>query len=91
MVGIQEALGFTKYDFDEDGKLIYTKWGSEENHIDVEDLKHRSLKISGKIGDIYINKIKTDGWVIVGEGTTLHCDDIDAGEGVVTDYEGFIH
>ena len=87
---IQEALGFTKYDFD-DGKLIYTKWGSEEDYIDVEDLKHRSLKINGGLGDIYIDKIRTDGWVIVGSGTTLHCDDIEVGKDLITDYEGFIH
>lgn len=91
MMKIEEALGFTKYDFDEDGRLTYTKWGNEDDYIDVENLGHRSLKINGKLGDIYIDKIRTDGYVIVGAGTTLHCDDISAGEEVITDYEGFIH
>ena len=88
---IDEALGFTKYDFDKDGRLIYTKWGTPESYTDVEDLGAKSLKINGKLGDIYIDKIKTDGWVIVGEGTTLHCEDIEAGEDIVTEYEGFSH
>ncbi len=87
---IEEAFGFTKYDF-KGGRLIYTKWGDESNFTDVEDLGSRSLKINGKLGDIYIDKIRTDGWVIVGEGTTLNCDDIEAGESIVTEYEGFIH
>lgn len=91
---IEEAFGFTKYDFENvDGqkKLIYTKWGPEEDIIDIEDLGNRSLKINGKLGDIYIDKIRTDGWVIIGQGTTLHCDDIEAGEDIITEYEGFIH
>lgn len=88
---IQEAFGFTKYDFDEMGRPIYTKWGDEDNYIDVENLVNRSLKINKNLGDIYIDKIRTDGWVIVGIGTTLHCDDIEAGEDIVTEYEGFIH
>lgn len=94
METIEEALGFTKYDFEEkDGekRLIYTKWGSEDDFIDVEDLGARSLKINGKLGDIYIDKIRTDGYVIVGAGTTLHCDDISAGKEIITDYKGFIH
>lgn len=92
---IQEAFGFTKYDFEEvDGekRLIYTKWGEPgPEQIDVENLGNRSLKINGNLGDIYIDKIRTDGWVIVGEGTTLHCDDIEAGEEVMLDYKGYIH
>lgn len=88
---IEEAFGFTKYDFDKDGKLIYTKWGDEKSFIDVEDLKRRSLKISKNLGDIYIDKIRTDGWIIVGVNTTLHCDDMEAGEDIITDYEGYIH
>lgn len=95
MVQIEEAFGFTKHDFEknQDGKqvLIYTKWGTPEEYTDVENLGHRSLKINGKLGDIYIDKIRTDGWVIIGKGTTLHCDDIEAGEDIVTEYEGFIH
>ena len=90
MEQIQEALGFYKEDF-EDGKLIYTKWGFNDNFLDVENLGHWSLKINGGIGDIYIDKIRTDGWVIVGSGTTLHCDDIEVGEEIITDYEGFIN
>lgn len=91
---IQEAFGFTKYDFHTvDGRrvLIYDKWGTPEDFTDVANLGAKSLKINGKLGDIYIDKIRTDGWVIVGEGTTLHCDDIEAGEDIVTEYEGFIH
>ena len=91
---IEEAFGFTKYDFevvDGEKKLIYTKWGDETNFIDVENLQHRSLKINKNLGDIYIDKIQTDGWVIVGVGTTLHCDDLQTGEDIITDYEGYIH
>lgn len=88
---IQEALGFTKYDFDENGRPFYTKWGSEDDYVDTENLGDISLKINGGIGDIYIDKIRTNGWVIVGKGTTLHCDDIEVGEALITDYEGFIH
>lgn len=91
MMKIKEALGFTKYDFDEEGRLIYTKWGDEKSFIDVEDLGGRSLKINKNLGNIYIDRIRTDGWVIVGAGTTLHCDDIEVGEEIITDYEGFIH
>lgn len=91
---IEEAFGFTKYDFEDvDGqkKPIYTKWGLPEDYIDVADLGNKSLKINGKLGDIYIDKIRTNGWVIVGLGTTLHCDDIEVGEDIITEYEGFIH
>lgn len=91
---IEKAFGFTKYDFeliDGEKRLIYTKWGSPEDYTDVEDLGDKSLKINGKLGDIYIDKIRTDGWVIVGEGTTLHCPDIEAGEDIITEYEGYIH
>lgn len=90
LLSIDESFGLTKHDFDENGKPIYLKWGSEDSFIDIEDLQHRSLKISKKLGDIYIDKISTDGWVIVGKGTTLHCDDISAGEGVVENFEGFL-
>lgn len=92
---IEEAFGFTKYDFevvDGEKRLIYTKWGfGDAEPIDVEDLGDRSLKISGKLGDIYIDKIRTNGYVIVGKGTTLHCDDIEAGQDIITEYEGYIH
>lgn len=91
---IDESFGFTKHDFekDESGRLvpIYTKWGNEEKYTDIEDLGHVSFKISKNLGDIYIDKIHTDGWVIVGKGTTLHCDDLDAGMGYVTGFEGFL-
>lgn len=86
---IDESFGLTKYDF-KDGKPIYTKWGTPENYIDIADLGHRSLKISKNLGDIYIEKIKTDCWVIVGKGTRLHCDDLDAGMGYVDNFEGFL-
>jgi hypothetical protein len=91
---IDEAFGFTKADFEKDstGRLvpIYTKWGSEENYTDIEDLGHVSFKISKNLGDIYIKKIHTDSWVIVGEGTYLHCDDLYAGMGYVEDFEGYL-
>jgi hypothetical protein len=86
---IDESFGLTKHDF-ENGKPIYTKWGSEDDYIDVADLKHRSLKISKNLGDIYIDSIHTDSWIIVGKGTTLHCDDMDAGMGYVDNFEGFL-
>lgn len=89
LMSIDESFGFTSHDF-EDGKLIYNQWGDDDNYIDVADLKHRSLKISKNLGDIYIDKIRTDEWVIVGKGTTLHCDDIEAGKGIVLDFEGFL-
>lgn len=91
---IEEAFGFTKHDFhvvDGEKRPIYTKWGTTEDFIDVEDLGNKSLKINGKLGDIYIDKIRTDGWVIVGNGTTLHCPDIEVGEDIIINYEGFIH
>lgn len=92
---ISDSFGFTKEDF-RDGKPIYTKWGADENGnprdeiVDIADLGHRSFKISKNLGDIYIDTIHTDEWVIVGEGTTLHCDDLVAGKGVVTDFKGFL-
>lgn len=91
---IDECFGFTKEDFEKDkeGRLvpIYTKWGSKRDLIDIEDLGHLSFKISKNLGDIYIDKIHTDGWVIVGEGTFLHCDDLDAGMGYIEDFEGYL-
>lgn len=91
---IDEAFGLTKHDFEKDerGKLvpIYTKWGDGQTMIDIENLEHRALKISKNLGDVYIDKIKTDSWVIVGEGTTLHCDDLQAGMGYVPDFEGYL-
>lgn len=94
LMSIDEAFGFTKHDFEKnsDGKLvpIYTKWGNEENRTDIEDLGDISFKISKNLGDIYIDKIHTDAWIIVGDGTTLHCDDLYAGLGLVEDFEGFL-
>ena len=89
LMSIEEAFGLTKDDF-KDGKPIYTKWGSDENSINIADLKQRSLKISKNIGDVYIEKIKTDNWVVVGEGTTLHCDNITAGKGVADNFQGYL-
>ena len=89
LMKIEEAFGLTKHDF-KDGVLIYTKWGTEESHIDVANLGDRSLKIGKKLGDVYIDKIATNKWVIVGKGTTLHCEDITAGEGLVENFEGFL-
>lgn len=90
LMKIDKAFGFTADDFDDTGHLIYTKWGTEESHIDVEDLGDRSLKISKNLGEIYIDKIRTNKWIIVGKGTTLICDDMEAGEEIVTDFEGFL-
>lgn len=90
---IDEAFGFTKWDFEVvDGKKvpIYTRWGAADAPTNIEDLGHVSFKISKNLGDVYIDKIHTDAWVIVGEGTTLHCDDLHAGLGYVPDFEGFL-
>lgn len=87
---IDEAFGFTKHDFDADGKPIYTKWGTPDDYTDIEDLKHVSFKISKDLGDVYIDKIHTDAWVIVGTGTTLHCEDLHAGLGYVDGFEGYL-
>lgn len=87
--GIGDAFGLTKHDFD-GGKVIFTKWGDTESLIDIENLGHRSLKISKNLGDVYVNKIQTDEWVVVGKGTTLHCDDLQAGKGVEKNFEGFL-
>jgi hypothetical protein len=87
---IDEAFGFTKYDFDKEGKPIYTKWGDENKYTDIENLGHVSFKIGKNLGDIYIDKIHTDAWVIVGEGTNLHCEDLHAGMGYVPDFEGYL-
>lgn len=91
---IDEAFGFTRHDFKDDesglSKPIYTKWGNETNFTDIENLGGVSFKISKNLGDIYIDKIHTDGWVIVGIGTTLHCDDLYAGLGYVPDFEGYL-
>lgn len=89
LLKIDEAFGLTKHDF-KDGKPIYTQWGDEDNAIDIENLGDRSLKISKKLGDIYIKKIKTNKWVIVGKGTNLHCEDIEVGEELVDNFEGFL-
>lgn len=89
LMKIEDCFGLTKYDF-KDGKPFYTKWGDEENNIDIADLGDRSLKISKNLGDIYIESIHTNKWVVVGKGTTLHCDDIEAGEAVVENFEGFL-
>lgn len=94
LTSIDEAFGFTKHDFreneDHQKVPIYTKWGAEDDYTDIEDLGHVSFKISKNLGDIYIDKIHTDAWVIVGTGTTLHCDDLEAGMGYVPDFEGFL-
>lgn len=94
---IDEAIGLTKHDFDKDGQPYYTKWGADENGevdpanlIEISNLGHRSLKIGKKLGDIYLDEINTDGWVIIGKGTILHCDNINAGMGVVDNFEGFL-
>lgn len=86
---IEACFGLTKYDF-KDGKPIYTKWGDEALHVDIEDLGDRSLKISKNLGDIYIDKIHTDKWIVVGKGTTLHCDDLAAGEEIIENFTGFL-
>lgn len=94
LMSIDEAFGFTKHDFEEDfeGRKvpIYIKWGEGEDATDIEDLGSVSMKISKNLGDIYIDKLHTDAWVIVGKGTTLHCDDLYAGMGYVPDFEGFL-
>ena len=89
LMKIEDCFGFTKHDF-KDGKPIYTVWGDEDHKIDIANLNNLSLKISKNLGNIYIDKINTDGWVIVGIGTTLFCDDLVAGMGYVPDFEGFL-
>lgn len=89
LISIDESFGLTKYDFNK-GIPIYTKWGGEDSYTDIENLGHKSLKIGKNLGDVYFDWIKTDGWVIVGKGTTLHCDNISAGRGVVENFEGFL-
>lgn len=89
LMSIDESFGLTKFDFQE-GKPIYTVWGEGAKAIDIADLGHRSLKISKKLGDIYIDKISTNEWVIVGEGTTLHCEDLQAGKGLIENFQGFL-
>lgn len=87
---ITDCFGFTAGDFDNEGKPLYTKWGTLKKHIDIADLGNLSFKISKNLGDVYIEKLHTNKWVIVGKGTTLHCDDLEAGEGVERDFEGFL-
>ena len=90
LVKIEKAFGLTKHDFDKDGVPIYTKWGTPEDYTDIADLRDCSLKISKNLGDVYIDKISTDKWVIVGSGTTLHCDNITVGEELIENFEGFL-
>lgn len=94
LLSIDKAFGLTYHDFEEDeeGKLVpvYTMWKSNDNITNIEDLGDVSFKIGKDLGDIYINKIHTDGWLIIGSGTTLHCDDVKAGLGRVDNFEGFL-
>lgn len=94
LLQIQESFGLTKYDFKENADRlkvpIYTKWGDAEKYTDLENLGEKSLKISKNLGDIYIEKIRTDKWIVVGRGTTLHCDDMEAGESIVLNFQGFL-
>lgn len=89
LMKIKNAFGLTADDF-QNGKPIYTKWGFGDETRDIENLGDYSLKISKNLGDIYISKIRTDEYVLVGEGTTLHCDDIEAGKEIVTNFKGFL-
>lgn len=89
MAKIEHAFGLEKLDF-RDGRPVYTKWGTPEDHIDIADLKHRSFKLAGDLGDVYIEKLHTDKWIVIGKGTTLHCDDIYAGEEIVKNFEGYL-
>ena len=89
LMKIEDAFGLTKYDF-KDGKPIYTKWGNPDDFTDIAELGDVSLKISKNLGHIYIDRIHTNKWVVVGKGTTLHCDDLEVGEELVTGFEGFL-
>lgn len=89
LVSIDESFGLTRHDF-KDGEVIYNKWGTEDSYTNLADLGHLSLKISKNLGDIHIAKIHTDAWVIVGKGTNLTCDDLEAGLGYVDNFEGFL-
>lgn len=90
LMQITDCFGLTKYDFDKEGVPIYTKWGDVKNHIDIANLGDYSLKISKNLGDVYIDKIHTNKWVVVGEGTTLHCADLQVGEKLVENFTGFL-
>ncbi len=89
LMNIKNAFGLMADDF-EHGKPIYTKWGFGDDIYDIENLGDCSLKISKNLGDIYIKKIYTDEYILVGEGTSLHCDDMYAGKDVITDFKGFL-
>lgn len=85
--------GFTLNAADfENGRPLYTVWPGMkgESSFDVANLGDWSLQISKNLGDVYIEKISTNKWVVVGKGTTLHCDDIHAGEAVVRGFEGYM-
>lgn len=90
LMKIEDCFGFTKHDIDSEGKPIFTKWGTGKNTTNIADLKDVSFKMSKNLGDVYIEKLHTNKWVVVGKGTTLHCDDLEAGEGVELDFEGFL-
>lgn len=90
LMKIDLAFGLTKEDF-QSGHVLYTIWpGTKGKNFNIEDLGDYSLKISKNLGDIYIDKISTDKWIIVGKGTTLHCDDLHAGESVIRGFEGYL-
>lgn len=91
LMGIDKAFGLHKGDFNK-GRPLYNVWpGMQgERSFDVSDLGDWSLEISKNLGDVYIDKISTNKWVVVGKGTTLHCDDIHAGKGVVRGFDGYM-
>lgn len=89
LMKIDKAFGYTKEDF-VNKRPIFTKWTTKDFSLDVENLGEYSLKISKNLGDVYIDKISTDKWVVVGKGTTLHCDDLHAGEAVIRGFEGYL-
>jgi hypothetical protein len=91
MMKIDKAFGLHKADF-EKGRPLYTVWPGmqDESAFDLANLGDWSLQISKNLGDVYIDKIFTNKWVVIGKGTRLHCDDLHAGEAVIRGFEGYM-
>lgn len=91
MVKIQNAFILNEADF-ENGRPLYNVWPGMmgESKFDLASLDDWSLKIRKNLGDVYIDKISTNKWVVVGKGTILHCDDLTVGEELVENFEGYM-
>lgn len=91
MMKMDKGFCLHKGDFN-NGRPLYNVWpGMQgESKFDIADLGDWNLEISKNLGDVYIDKISTNKWVVVGKGTTLHCDDIHAGEAVIRGFDGYM-